>query len=215
MSTAVGVLLKLSYTKDNNIYDDLLEDEEIFIKYADICFEVPVYIDEDNKIYQGVELNYYAKIFELEYEEKNNFLNLLEEKGIEKVYIQFCDYSYWMFRIIWEIMEIDIKSRKVMTKKIECIEFIKYFEKMIKDGKIDEKMCKKYLEFSEGLYEEDEELQFSFIEEIEEKVEDDLKENFLEFLEKTKFMGETYLEFKNERVEEKNILKRILNFFRK
>lgn len=215
MSTAVGVLLKLSYTKDNNLYDDLLEDEEIFIKYADICFEVPVYIDEDNKIYQGIELNYYAKIFELEYEEKNNFLNLLEKKGIEKVYIQFCDYSYWMFRIIWKIMEIDIKSRKIKTKEIECIEFIKYFEKMIKDGKIDEKMKKKYLEFSEGLYEEDEELQFSFIEEIEEKVEDDLKENFLEFLEKTKFMGKTYLEFKNENVEEKNILKRILNFFRK
>lgn len=183
MAEQIDVFFKVKYVKEDKEYDDLFENEKMFIAYSDLDINTPSPIEEDGSIYQVISTNYYPFLFEYDYKEKEYFYDEAQEEGIEYITIYFCDYSSSLERIFFGKIEIDVKNRKSTTIIDEKINYDKYLNK-----NLSEERKKDYEDLVEGEYDDEdyEEILYRVREAMDEK----LKKEFIKYLNGTLVVDE-------------------------
>lgn len=159
MSEMTDVLLKIKYRKGGELHDDdLLEDIDMYDAISDMGVNGIDYQSEKNLILRTNAMNYYPLSYEKENKLRDYLFEISREKGIEEIYIIFCEYSYALDVIRYGIIHIDVRNTqaKIDIKKEE--NYTKVFKEMMDKSYPDLKS--KYGNFLDGLLEDEAEYRF-------------------------------------------------------
>lgn len=181
MADMTDVYVRIKYQKEGKIREeDILEDLELWDAISDMEYQGIDYEIEEKLILCAYGRNYYPSFYEEDSELRRNLFATCREKGIEKLYYYFCDFSYEMERIYWGTMVLDAEQETEETEILKEEDYQEVLESLIKEK--DEEFQKDYERFQNGGPEEDEDEEEyeEFYEEFYDTMQEMMKEHMLE-----------------------------------